>query len=94
MPQPLLIIVFYQEMTAPDLATALEVIAPMSSPGFLAEARGSHHGCGHCHQVRCLPGLQARLRAGLLRQHCQLPDTPIKSRRIPQTASVAAHGLL
>jgi hypothetical protein len=94
MPQPLLIIVLDEEVAAPDFATAFEVIAPMSSSGFLAEASGSHDGCRYSHQVRSLPGLQTRFRAGLLGQHCQLTGAPVKSRGIPQTAGVPAHGLL
>ena len=55
MPEGLLIIVFDEEVASPGLATAFEVVAPMSPSGFLAEARGSHNGCRNCHHVRRLP---------------------------------------
>jgi hypothetical protein len=94
MPQSLLIIVFDEEVAAPRLATAFEVIAPMSSSGFLAETRGSHDGCCHCHQVGRLPGLQTRLSARLPGQRRQVAGASVKSRGFPETSGVAAHGLL
>ena len=92
--QALLIIVCDEEVTPPDLATTLEVIAPMSSSGFLAETRGSHDGCCHCHQVGRLPGLQTRLSARLPGQRRQVAGASVKSRAFPETSGVAAHGLL
>jgi hypothetical protein len=55
MPQPLLIIVFDEEVTAPGFATALEVISPMSPSRFLPEPGGRHDGRCYCHHVRRLP---------------------------------------
>ena len=94
MPDGLLIIVFDEEVAPPGLAAALEVIAPMSPSGFLAEAGRGHNGRRHRHQVRCLPGLQAGLRGRLSRQLRQLVDAPIESSGIPESSGMPAHGLL
>jgi hypothetical protein len=94
MPQALLIIVFDEEVTPPDLATTLEVIAPMSPSGFLAQAGRGDDRRRNRHQIGGFPGLQSGLCARLSCQPRQLPDAPIKSSGIPEPARVPAHRLL
>jgi hypothetical protein len=94
MPEGLLIIVFDEEVAPPGLATALEVIAPMSPSGFLTEAGRGYDGRRHRHQIRCFPGLEARPRARLSCQFRQLVDAPVESSSIPEPAGVTAHDLL
>ena len=66
----LLIIVCDEEVTPPDLATTLEVIAPMSSSRFLSKASRGHHGRRNRHQVGSFPGLQTGLCTRSSRQLC------------------------
>jgi hypothetical protein len=66
--QALLIIVCDEEVTPPDLATTLEVIAPMSPSRFLSKASRGHQGRCNRHQVGSFPGLQAGLCARSSRQ--------------------------
>jgi hypothetical protein len=94
MPQALLIIVCDEEVAPPDLATTLEVIAPMSPSRFLSKASRGHHGRRNRHQVGSFPGLQTGLCTRLSRQLRQLLHAPIESTGVPEPSRVPAHSLL
>lgn len=94
MPQTPFNIMLGDEVATPLLTTALEVIPPVRSSGFLPEPGGGDNSGCHRHHVGALPGLQAGHGSLLCCQSHQFPGALIESSRIPQSPRVAAHGLL